>query len=381
LPFYKRAIVCAIGIALGVALILVAPWRPRYRLGLTVLGVLAALASLGLLLPGWTVARDNPFRRDPEAKARRRQRLRRAGRSWLGMSRWLLWFLGVLTGLWLVLMALSFLVPPSVPLLMLVLAFGLPLFFIGWIWLAVVGTQDGIPWWWFLPRSPYFSRRPLGWLSQYVRECPERAANPYWLALFGGLIFFATFGLSLIREKLLNRSPPAQQAGLAKGAAPAHSLFAKGPRVYLADLLEFDVKNGPWQFTKIGNVGDNLHPIQVNGVVSPKGLGMHPPNAPDWAAARYRLNKEAAVFRAAVALNDTANDMRSTAVFEVYGDGELLWRSKPVARPHRPQQCKVDVLGVDVLELRVRARGSYWGLHAVWVEPRLLQRAATPDRR
>jgi hypothetical protein len=40
----------------------------------------------------------------------------------------------------------------------------------------------------------------------------------------------------------------------------------------------------------------------------------------------------------------------------------------------------VDVTGVDVLELRVHAQGSHWGLHAVWIEPRLLETADSQDR-
>jgi hypothetical protein len=36
--------------------------------------------------------------------------------------------------------------------------------------------------------------------------------------------------------------------------------------------------------------------------------------------------------------------------------------------------------GVDVLELRVSSQGSNLGLHTVWLEPRLLQAADTPDK-
>jgi hypothetical protein len=244
------------------------------------------------------------------------------------------------------------------------LGFGIPLFFAGWLWLAVVGTQDGIPWWWFLPR---LRRR---WLFQYVREYPERAANPYGLMLFGASLVVATFGLFLLSEAVRKARAPVPQAA----ATSARGLFDQGPRVYLVDLPEFDVQNGPWPVTKSGNVGDNWHPIQVNGVTTPKSIGMHPPDAPGHASASYRLGGQGAVFRAAVALNDTASDMRSAAVFEVMGDGQLLWQSEPVAKPHQPpQECRVGVQGVDVLELRVRARGPYWGLHAVWLEPRLLQ--------
>jgi hypothetical protein len=374
LPFRQRAAVCALGVAAGVLLLFLAPLRPRYRAGLTVTGVVSALASLVLLFPVWTVPREHPCRRDPPEQARRRRRLRRAGRSWLGMSRGFLRVLGVLGAAWLVLAVAAMFFPVTDPVSLAALGFGVRLFFAGWVWLAAVGTRDGIPWWWFLPR---FRGRRWHAVMQYVRDCPERAANPFYLMMFGAVLVLATFALFLLYETVGNALAPAR-----RGAAPAgRPLFADGPRVYLADLQEFDVKNGPWPFTKGGHVGDGVHPVQVNGVVTPKSLGMHPPDAPGHAAAKYHLGREAAVFRAGVALNDTAREMRSAAVFEVLGDGQLLWRSEPVAKPGGPpQECEVDVSGVDVLELRVRARGSYWGLHAVWLGPRLLRRADTPDR-
>ena len=35
---------------------------------------------------------------------------------------------------------------------------------------------------------------------------------------------------------------------------------------------------------------------------------------------------------------------------------------------------------VDVLDLRVVAQNSNHGLHAAWIEPRLLQKKDTPDK-
>jgi hypothetical protein len=168
-----------------------------------------------------------------------------------------------------------------------------------------------------------------------------------------------------------------QKADTPDEAAP---LFAAGPRLYLSDVDPFEVHPGPWPVSPGGVIGPDNNPITVAGVRSPKGLGMHPPDGPGAASARYRLGKKAAVFKAAVALNDTAQIVVSRAVFEVYGDGKLLWQSAAVGKGTPPQECRVDVSGVDVLELRVTSEGSHIGLHAVWVEPRLLQKADTPDR-
>ena len=145
------------------------------------------------------------------------------------------------------------------------------------------------------------------------------------------------------------------------------------------DLEEFGVVSGPWPFSKAGNVGDG-RPIRVGGVRSPKGLGMHPPVAPGFASVRYRLGKQAALFRAVVAINDTTTWCWSPAVFTVYEDGRPLWESAAIAHNHaHSQACSVDVSGVDELELRVRCINGNQGVHAVWVEPRLLQKANAPD--
>lgn len=162
--------------------------------------------------------------------------------------------------------------------------------------------------------------------------------------------------------------------------APVRPLFTQRPRVFLADMQEYDVKAGPWPFSKNGQLPDG-RPIKVNGVPSPKGLSMHPPWAPGVASVRYRLGKQAMLFRATVAINDTTNWCWSPATFSLIGDGKPLWQSVGIAHNHdHSQKCSVDVSGVDVLELRVQVANGSDGVHAVWVEPRLLQKADTPDQ-
>jgi hypothetical protein len=157
-------------------------------------------------------------------------------------------------------------------------------------------------------------------------------------------------------------------------------VFEDGPRTYLADLAPFDVKAGPWPFHHNGDMGDG-HAIRVNDQPSPKVLGMHPPDHGSYAAAKFHLEKKAALLRAGVALDDTSSFIWSQAGFEVWGDGIRLWQSAPVGKARQPpQECDVDVTGVDVLELRVQSEGSHMGLHAVWIEPRVLQKRDTPDK-
>jgi hypothetical protein len=156
-------------------------------------------------------------------------------------------------------------------------------------------------------------------------------------------------------------------------------LFQNGPRAFLSDLPVVVIKTGPWPFANNGNLGDGHSRINVKGVPSPKGLGMHPPDN-GFSAVKYRLDKKAAVFKAAVALNDSANRTQNPAVFEVLGDGKSLWESPPINMGTPPKECSIDVTGVTELELRVHAKPSQFGLHAVWIEPRLLQSADTPDK-
>jgi hypothetical protein len=271
----------------------------------------------------------------------------------------------------------------------LCLGFGLVVSIFGYGWFAIACRMHGVPW------NIIFSVRrwtSVPWADDLARDDPEGVGRPLVLCGLGVLSFLATFVLLLIKEKWPSAAGPVPP-GIAGNPAPGppqppapavlpavEKLFTRGPREYLSDLKEFGVTNGPWPFTKNGTVGDGKTPIAANGIASPHGLGMHPPDKPTFAAAQYRLGKQAAVFKAAVAIDDTARAPFSPAVFEVYGDGRRLWQSPPVPGPRRPpQECQVDVTGVDVLELRVVSQGSHFDLHAVWLEPRLLQKNDTPD--
>jgi hypothetical protein len=170
-----------------------------------------------------------------------------------------------------------------------------------------------------------------------------------------------------------------QRLALDNPLPAAGKIFESQPRVFLSDLEEFDVKSGLWPFTNKGRLGDpDDNIILINGYKSPKGLSMHPPEQ-DYSAASYRLGKQASLFRAEVALNDSSTPL-SAAVFEVWGDGKRLWKSKSINQLMYSQRCRVDVSKVDVMELRVSSTGSPLGLHAVWYEPRLLEKANTPDK-
>jgi hypothetical protein len=171
------------------------------------------------------------------------------------------------------------------------------------------------------------------------------------------------------------KGDPKEKAGQ---PAPASNLFAKGPVRFLSDLPEQDVRSGQWPFRKGDN--GNGQAIRVSGVLSPHGLGMHPPAAPGFASVRYELGKQAVLFKATVAINDTTKWCWSPATFTVLGDGKELWQSKWISHTHaRSQECQVIVKGVNWLELRVKVENGNRGVEAVWVEPRVLQKFDSPD--
>jgi hypothetical protein len=57
----------------------------------------------------------------------------------------------------------------------------------------------------------------------------------------------------------------------------------------------------------------------------------------------------------------------------VVADGTPLWTSKPINMSRQPQECSVNIGGVEVLELRVDCPGRYEGAYAVWVEPYIVR--------
>jgi hypothetical protein len=203
------------------------------------------------------------------------------------------------------------------------------------------------------------------------------------LAVVGiSAVLLGLLSAAVITVLILTNNWPASSDAQAKAPPvadvkrpPPTKLFPAGSRRFLSELQEFDVERGEWPFGK-GETGGG-HVIKVGGVVSPHGLGMHPPMAPRVASAKYRLEGEAEVFKATVAVNDSTKWCFSPAKFTVLGDGIKLWEtSQQIAHNHvRSEACEVSVRGVNVLELRVQCANGNVGVHAVWVEPRIYQTA------
>jgi hypothetical protein len=157
------------------------------------------------------------------------------------------------------------------------------------------------------------------------------------------------------------------------------ALLGAATKVYLTDMQEFDVRQGPWELGKGGRMGDPAdRRILVRGRPSPKGLGLHTPET-GYNRVRYALGKKAAVFKAGAAFNDADEPGPGPVRFQVVGDGKSLWKSAFLTERGRILDCVANVEGVDVLELRVWSAGFNMGSQAVWVEPRVFRNRAEAD--
>lgn len=137
----------------------------------------------------------------------------------------------------------------------------------------------------------------------------------------------------------------------------------------LSDMQELDARVGHGEFGKGGKIGgSSAGDITVNGIGSPRGLYMHG-TASGFSRVTYKLGGRYKKLEAFVALNDSADRPWSHSTFIVEGDGKTLWKSKPIGERGKPQQCAVNIGGVDSLTLLVHCPGHHHMTHAVWLEP------------
>lgn len=119
--------------------------------------------------------------------------------------------------------------------------------------------------------------------------------------------------------------------------------------------------------------GDFFARMSVQGKRSPHGIGMHASPQGE-ASISYQLDQRYATFSAQVSLNDSSPQSPIPLVFCVYGDNELLWKSKPISNQTDGQDCNVSVEGIKVLKLSVQSSGDVRGAHGAWIEPRVVKR-------
>ncbi len=72
-----------------------------------------------------------------------------------------------------------------------------------------------------------------------------------------------------------------------------------------------------------------------------------------------------ATFEATVGVDDTSNNMKDGAAFQVYGDGRLLASTPAMKYGEKPRALKADVRGVKIVELVVRQSSTHSDLPLV----------------
>jgi hypothetical protein len=150
---------------------------------------------------------------------------------------------------------------------------------------------------------------------------------------------------------------------------PPTTQVATPQLVYLTELPEREVVVHGGKIGKNGSLGFSKDKVVLKGQESVKSLATHPSQA-GVVHLRYDLNGQYRTLTGTATVNDTAKKTHSPLVFMVKGDGKTLWESKPIRSPDA-EPFKLDVSGVQRLELEIKCSGSNHGAHAVWGEPAL----------
>ena len=173
------------------------------------------------------------------------------------------------------------------------------------------------------------------------------------------------------RSRRLTEAKDVQTELKASGLAGA--LLSPDGKVYLSDMTPVSVStfhDGSWGFGINGDLGNHQDRITVNNVLSPHGLGVHPPSS-GASTVVYRLDGKYSLLTGKGAINDNCSRSTTALIFRINGDGNELWRGRPIQVRKAPQEFKIDVTGVNTLELVVDCPGSHDNAHAVWFEPAL----------
>jgi serine/threonine protein kinase len=199
-----------------------------------------------------------------------------------------------------------------------------------------------------------------------TKRRPRRRSRRRWNALLLALLLVAAVGAVLPAVALLVFRLHGPGAAADENRGPA--------MVFLSTLDPFQQDH--WPMLPPPNPGrppiKPIGDVSVQGKESPHGIFMHPPPPREGSASlTYRLAGNFRTFRAEVSLNDGPPRSEVPMTFAVYGDGRLLWQSRPVVTQADSQTCTVAVQGVERLKIEVSCSGEPFGAHGVWIEPSL----------
>lgn len=146
--------------------------------------------------------------------------------------------------------------------------------------------------------------------------------------------------------------------------------------VYLSDMEASSVISPYFGLQK--DKAANGNPLTINGQTWQKGLGTH-----STSEVIYNLNGEYSRFQAYVGIDDFVGNGASdgSAVFQVWGDGQLLASSSRLTGADGAEFLDVDVTGVNQLRLVTTTGGdSDYKDHTDWADAKLLKVSDTIER-
>jgi serine/threonine-protein kinase len=207
------------------------------------------------------------------------------------------------------------------------------------------------------------------------RKAPKRKAGwkpRRWKELAGAAGGVVVIGVAVVLLTGGGTDDSASKVTKATTPATVSAQRTQPAVAYLCEMPDHDAVIGYGQLGRHGRLGypKSDGPITVNGKHSKHGLSTHP-GANTSAKVWYHLGKQFQTFRTSVALNDDMASSPAPLTFKVFGDGKLLWESKPITKRGEVYDCDVSVKGVDRLALEVFCDGVHSNAHAVWVEPQL----------
>jgi hypothetical protein len=231
----------------------------------------------------------------------------------------------------------------------------------GFFLVGIIGRIAG-----FRPGSPPGAvEKVFGWFGIIVL-----GGTMLGICMCGGLFDWA------ITSAVENATPRPLEFNPTARPIPADWRDDNMERTWLSDIQEFNAQVGWGSFGKKGRLGYHLPNgdlVRVDGKHYSNSISMHPPNR-GHSTVSYRLNREAKVFKAWAAYNDREHgwNPQTLATYVVLGDGVCLWAANPL-QIGEMKTCRVNVEGVDVLELQVHCPGGHSNVRAVWVDPQILK--------
>lgn len=208
------------------------------------------------------------------------------------------------------------------------------------------------------PEEPVYENIRKKGKSRNIKR--KRGKGMPLLIIGAAMILILGIGTLLI-SKLTRTGAPAAAGEKARAAVP----------IFLSSLEPRAQEN--WPFfpppNPMGEVPGKV--IRVQGRERSNSIFMHAPKKPGTPASlTYDLGGKYDTFQAEVTLNDGPPQC-PPMTFAVFGDGKLLWSSRPVTSQADAQTCRVSVKGVGTLRIQATCAGAPFGAHGVWVEPRV----------